>query len=68
MSIKKSHKKLSFPLINVNIQTQQTFVLMKTSSVFVFRRRLHQDEYICLTHDEYIRLTHTSSEDVFKTS
>ena len=35
---------------------QQTFVLMKTSFVFVFRRRLHQDEYI--------RLSLTSSEDV----
>ena len=35
--------------------TQQTFVLMKTSS-----RRLDQDEYI--------HLTHRSSEDVFKTS
>ena len=33
---------------------------MKTSFVFVFRRRLDQDEYI--------RLTHTSSEDVFKTT
>ena len=34
--------------------TQQTFVLMKTSS-----RRLDEDEYILITH--------TSSEDVFKT-
>ena len=34
--------------------------VLKTSFVFVFRRRLDQDEYI--------RLTHTSSEDVFKTS
>ena len=40
--------------------TQQTFVLMKTSFVFVFRRRLDQGEHI--------RYTHTSSEDVFKTS
>ena len=40
--------------------TQQTFVLMKTSFVFVFRRRLDQDEYV--------RLSLTSSEDVFKTS
>ena len=39
--------------------TQQTFVL-KTSFVFVFRRRLDQDEYV--------RLSLTSSEDVFKTS
>ena len=34
-------------------KTQQTFVLVQTSS-----RRLDQDEYI--------RLSHTSSEDVFK--
>ena len=34
--------------------------VLKTSLVFVFRRRLHQDEYI--------HLTHTSSEDVFKMS
>ena len=40
--------------------TQQTFVLMKTSFVFVFRKRLDQDEYV--------RLSLTSSEDVFKTS
>ena len=33
---------------------------MKTYFVFFFRRRLHQDKYI--------RLSHTSSEDVFKTS
>ena len=39
----------------LSVTSQQTFVLMKTSS-----RRLDQDEYI--------RLTHTSSEDVFKTS
>ena len=37
------------------VATQQTFVLMKTSS-----RRLDQDEYV--------RLSLTSSEDVFKTS
>ena len=30
--------------------------VLKTSFAFVFRRRLHQDEYI--------RLTHTSSKDV----
>ena len=41
-------------------RSQQTFVLMKTSFVFVFRRRLDQDEYV--------RLSLTSSEDVFKTS
>ena len=35
--------------------TQQTFVLMKTSSR-------------CLDQDEYVRLSLTSSEDVFKTS
>ena len=35
--------------------SQQTFVLMKTSS-----RRLDEDEYILINH--------TSSEDVFKTS
>ena len=43
--------------------SQQTFVLedvLKTSFVFVFRRRLDQDEYI--------HLTHTSSYGVFKTS
>ena len=34
--------------------------VLKTCFFVVFRRRLHQDEYI--------RLTHTSSEDVFKTS
>ena len=44
----------------MKVGSQQTFVLMKTSFVFVFRRRLHQDEYI--------RLNHSSSEDVFKTS
>ena len=50
---------LSFFLFGVT--TQQTFVLMKTSFVFVFRRRLDQDEYICLSH--------TSSKDVLvKTS
>ena len=42
-------------LLLLSVTSQQTFVLMKTSS-----RRLDQDEYI--------RLTHTSSEDVFKTS
>ena len=34
--------------------------VMKTSFVFVFRRRLDQDEYVCLSL--------ASSEDVFKTS
>ena len=34
--------------------------VLKTSFVFVFTRRLHQDEYI--------HFTHTSSEDVFKAS
>ena len=34
--------------------------VLKTSFVFVFRRRLDQDEYV--------RLSLTSSEDVFKTS
>ena len=38
-----------------NITTQQTFVLMKTSS-----RRLNEDEYILINH--------TSSEDVYKMS
>ena len=53
--------------------------VLKTSSVFVFRRRLHQDQFICLTHissrcldqDQYIRLGYMSSrhlQDVFKTS
>ena len=41
------------------IQTLKTFVLMKTSFIFVFRRRLNQDKYICLSH--------SPSEDVFKT-
>ena len=59
--------------------SQQTFVLMKTSFVFVFERRLDEDEYIFINHtssedvlqDHYIRLVHTSSrrlQDVFKTS
>ena len=39
--------------------TQQTFVLVKTSNLFVFRR--------CLDQDKYIPPGHTSSEDVFKT-
>ena len=62
--------------------SQQTFVLMKTSS-----RRLDEDEYILINHkssedvfktssrrlgqDQCIRLVHTSSrrlQDVFKTS
>ena len=34
--------------------------VLKTSFVFVFRRRLDQDEHI--------RYTHTSSKDIFKTS
>ena len=34
--------------------------VLKTPFVFVFRRRLHQDEYV--------RLSLTASEDVFKTS
>ena len=38
--------------------SQQTFVLMKTSFIFFFKRRLQ----------EYILINHTSSEDVFKTS
>ena len=46
--------------------TQQTFVLMKTSFVFVFRRRL-QDVLRRLDQDEYFRLSLTSLEDVFKT-
>ena len=62
--------------------SQQTFVLMKTSS-----RRLDEDEYVLINHtssedvfktssrrlgqDQYIRLGYTSSrrfQDVFKTS
>ena len=57
--------------------------VLKTSFVFVFRRRLDQDEYVCLSlnlqktssrrlgQDQYIRLGYTSSrrlQDVFKTS
>ena len=54
----------------------KTFVLMKMSFVFVFRRRLDQDEYIRVIHifsedqDQYISLGLTSSrrlQDVFKT-
>ena len=37
--------------------------VLKTSFVFVFKRRLDQDEYIRLTY-----ITYTSAEDVFKTS
>ena len=59
--------------------SQQTFVLMKTSFIFVCRRRLHQDEYVCLSltssrrlaQDQYICLGYMSSrrlQDVFKTS
>ena len=58
--------------------SQQTFVLIKTSFVFVFERRLDEDEYIFINHtssedvlqDQYIRLVHTSSrrlQDIFKT-
>ena len=62
--------------------SQQTFIL-KTSFVFIFRRRLDQDKYVrlsltssedvfkCLGQGQYIRLGHTSSrrlQDVFKTS
>ena len=53
--------KHSFPIIvayttsPANIRLDED--VLKTTLVFVFRRRLDQDEYI--------RLTHTSSEDVF---
>ena len=69
-------------LRNAEDVSQETFVLMKTSS-----RRLDQDEYArlsltssedvfktssrCLGQDQYIRLGYTSSrrlQDVFKTS
>ena len=43
-------------LIVKSRSTQQSFVLMKTPFVFVFRRRLHQDEFV--------RLSLASSEDV----
>ena len=61
--------------------SQQTFIL-KTSFVFIFRRRLDQDKYVrlsftssedvfkCLGQGQYIRLGHTSSrrlQDVLKT-
>ena len=62
-----------------NITTQQTFVLMKTSS-----RRLDEDEYILINHtssenvykmfsirlgqDQYIRLVHTSLRSLAITS
>ena len=58
--------------------------VLKASFVFVFGRRLDQDEYVRLSltssedvfktssrrldQDEYVRLSLTSSEDVFKTS
>ena len=58
--------------------------VLKTSFVFVFRRRLDQDEYVCLSltssedvfkkssrrlnQDQYIRLGHTSSRCLAKTS
>ena len=42
----------------VNIRLDED--VLKTSFVFVFRRRLDQDEYV--------RLSRTSSKDVFKTS
>ena len=58
--------------------------VLKTSLVFVFRRRLDQDEYICLCHtppeyvfktssghldqDQYVRLGHTSSRRFVKMS
>ena len=40
--------------------------VLKTSFVFVFRRRL-DNVFKKSYQDEYIHLTHTSSEDVFKT-
>ena len=53
--------------------------VLKTSFVFVFKRRLNGDGHILINHtssrrlgqDQYIRLVHTSSrrlQDVFKTS
>ena len=42
--------------------------VLKTSFVFVFRRRLQKTASRRLDQDGYIHLTHTSSEDVFKTS
>ena len=52
---------ISFLKYVTKIFSQQTFLLMNTSSVFVFRRRLDQDEYI--------RLSYSSAEDVLiKTS
>ena len=56
----KSQIKRKFSYHEERESTQQTFVLMKTPFVFVFGRRLDQDEYV--------RLSLTSSEDVFKTS
>ena len=54
MSYSPMHNIVSYNTA-VRLLSQQTFVLMKTSS-----RRLDQDEYSLLTH--------TPSEDVFKTS
>ena len=61
------------------VPCQQTFVLMKTSFAFVFRRRLDQDQYIRLRHTSsrrskdvfmtfYQEVFMTSFQDVFKTS
>ena len=53
------------------VLTQQTFILIKTSSrrlQDVFCLRLQKTSSGSLDQDEYIRLSHTSSEDVFKTS
>ena len=49
-------------LLNYNFPANIHFDedVLKTSFVFLFRRRLDQEEYI--------RLSHTSSEDIFKTS
>ena len=66
-------------LHNDYLPSQQTFVLIKTSFVFVFRRRLDQDEYICLSLTSSRRLQDIlvktnifvlviRLQDVFKTS
>ena len=59
-SVRNLKKFSKFTGILARVLSQQTFVLMKTSFVFAFKRHLDEDEYILINH--------TSSEDVFKTS
>ena len=52
---------------NLHPIAQQTVVLMKTSSVFVFRRHLDQGQYIRL-QDVFKMSCKDVSQDIFKTS